>query len=55
MEDKILYIITAHQSTERKIEHIKVLLSELKKQGADICFTTHIVDGLAEISPLCDS
>ena len=54
MDNKILFICTGHQSTDKKVEHVKTLLSQLKAQGADICFTTHIPNGLEEITPLCD-
>ena len=53
MRSKILYLCTGHQNNEEKVEQVVKLLESLNGFGADVCFTTHVPNGLERISRLC--
>ncbi len=49
---KILAICTGHQNNDAKVEHLKNLLSRIKKDGVDVCYCTHTPYRIDEISDL---
>jgi hypothetical protein len=49
-----LLICTGHQDNEKKVEYALQHLKKIKSDGCDICFVTHVPNGLSEISEICD-
>lgn len=55
MEDKkILILLSAHQDSPQKLSHCIDLISFLKKDGLDVCFSTHSPYGIDKISEVSD-
>lgn len=53
-EDKVLIIIGAHQDSPKKLSHCIDVISFLKREGFDVCFSTHSSYGIDRISEICD-
>lgn len=54
MNQKILYLVTSFQNSDEKVEHVISFIEKLKSMGVDICFSTHVGNGLDRISKLCE-
>lgn len=53
MKNRILYLCTAHQNTEQKVNHVLRLLKGLSVHGVDVCFVSHVPNGLDKIAESC--
>ena len=54
ISNKILVILGSHQDSPQKLAHCIDLITYLKSEGLDVCFSTHSSYGLDKISEISD-